>query len=61
MRGARTRIPIWLLEQLRRSGMTQSDILRAYPTLRPTEVTKAGEYVARHRDEIEHDIAENEA
>ena len=29
----RTRIPVWLLETLRRSGKTDAELLTAYPTL----------------------------
>jgi uncharacterized protein (DUF433 family) len=30
----RTRIPVWLLEQARRLGTSEADLLRSYPTLR---------------------------
>ena len=29
----RTRIPVWLLEQARRLGTSEADLLRDYPTL----------------------------
>lgn len=56
----RTRIPIWVLENYRRLGATDADLLRAYPTLRAEDVANAWAYVRSHRDEIEHQIRENE-
>lgn len=60
-RVARTRIPVWLLEQARRLGTTESDLLRAYPQLRAEDLANAWAYVRSHRDEIEADIQDNEA
>lgn len=57
----RTRIPIWVLENYRRLGATDADLLRAYPTLRAEDVANAWAYVRSHRDEIEQQIRENEA
>ena len=57
----RTRIPVWLLEQARRLGTSDADILKAYPTLRAEDVTNAWAYVHTHREEIERQIAENES
>jgi len=57
----RTRIPVWVLEQARRLGTSESDILRAYPTLRAEDLANAWAYVRSHRDEISRQIAENEA
>jgi uncharacterized protein (DUF433 family) len=57
----RTRIPVWLLEQARRLGTTEADLLRAYPTLRAEDLANAWAYVRTHRSEIEQQIAENEA
>ncbi|MDQ2711242.1 MAG: DUF433 domain-containing protein [Acidobacteriota bacterium] len=31
----RTRIPVWLLEQARRLGVSEQDLLSAYPSLVP--------------------------
>ena len=58
---ARTRIPIWALEQARRLGVTEADLLRSYPTLRAEDLTHAWAYVRVHREEIEQQIQENEA
>lgn len=57
----RTRIPVWLLEQARRLGTSEADLLRSYPTLRAEDLANAWAYVRSHRDEIERQIAENEA
>jgi len=56
----RTRIPVWLLEQARRLGATESEILESYPTLRAEDLTHAWAYVRAHREEIELQIRENE-
>src|SRR2546423_11265771 len=57
----RTRIPVWLLEQARRLGTSEADLLRAYPTLRAEDLANAWAYVRSHQAEIERQIVENEA
>jgi uncharacterized protein (DUF433 family) len=57
----RTRIPVWLLEQARRLGTSEADLLRSYPTLRADDLANAWAYVRSHRAEIEQEILENEA
>ena len=37
----RTRIPIWVLEQARRLGMSEAELLHAYPTLRAEDLVNA--------------------
>ena len=56
----RTRIPVWLLEQARRLGTSEAELLQAYPTLRADDLTNAWAYVRSHRSEIEQQIVENE-
>lgn len=56
----RTRISVWLLEQARRLGSSESELLRAYPTLRAEDLANAWAYARSHREEIEREIAENE-
>lgn len=56
----RTRIPVWVLEQFRRLGVSAADLLRSYPTLRAEDLANAWAYVDRHRDEIDRQILENE-
>jgi uncharacterized protein (DUF433 family) len=59
-RVVRTRIPVWVLEQARRLGLSESDILRAYPTLRAAILVNAWAFVQQHRQAIDQQIAENE-
>jgi len=58
---SRTRIPVWLLEQARRQGATEADLLRSYPTLRAEDLSNAWAYVRAHRAEIDGAIQANEA
>src|SRR5438552_282935 len=57
----RTRIPVWVLEQARRLGTSEADLLRSYPGLRAEDLANAWGYVRAHRDEINKQIEENEA
>ena len=57
----RTRIPVWLLEQARREGSTDSDLLLAYPTLRAEDLANAWAFVRSHKADVEQFITENEA
>ena len=57
----RTRIPVWVLEQARRLGTSEADLLRSYPTLRAEDLVNAWGYVRAHREEINRQIKENEA
>lgn len=57
----RTRIPVWLLEQARRLGTSEAELLRSYPPLRAEDLTHAWAYVRAHREEIDQQIRENEA
>jgi uncharacterized protein (DUF433 family) len=56
----RTRIPVWLLEQGRRLGTSEADLLRAFPTLRAVDLVNAWSYVRTHLDEINAQIKANE-
>ncbi len=56
----RTRIPVWLLEQARRLGSSEADLLQSYPTLRAQDLANAWNYVRSHRDEIDQHIRNNE-
>ncbi|MCX5654847.1 MAG: DUF433 domain-containing protein [Planctomycetota bacterium] len=56
----RTRIPVWVLEQARRLGASEADLLRSYPTLRAADLANAWAYVRLHREEIEAQIRVNE-
>jgi uncharacterized protein (DUF433 family) len=57
----RTRIPVWVLEQARRLGTSEADLLRCYPTLRAEDLVNAWGYARAYRDEINRHIEENEA
>jgi uncharacterized protein (DUF433 family) len=56
----RTRIPVWLLEQARRLGTSDAELLKSYPTLRAEDLANAWAYVRSHRLEIAQQIKENE-
>ena len=56
-----TRIQVWLLEQSRRLGMSEADLLGNYPTLRAEDLVNAWAYVQANRQEIEAQIRDNEA
>ncbi|MEX0700514.1 MAG: DUF433 domain-containing protein [Planctomycetales bacterium] len=56
----RTRIPVWVLEQSRRLGMAESEILASFPTLRAEDLVNAWAYAAAHREEIDRQIIEHE-
>jgi uncharacterized protein (DUF433 family) len=57
---ANTRIPIWVLEQSRQLGVSESDLLRSYPVLRAQDLANAWAYAAAHGGEIEAQILANE-
>lgn len=56
----RTRIPVWLLEQARRLGVSEQALLAAYPSLRAEDLVNAWAYARSHASEIESQIHENE-
>ena len=57
----RTRIPVWVLEQARRLGVSEADLLRCYPTLRAQDLVNAWAYIRSHWEDIDQQIRENEA
>ena len=56
----RTRIPVWILEAARRQGVSESDLLKSYPSLRAEDLAQAWAFVRMHVTEIEKQIADNE-
>jgi uncharacterized protein (DUF433 family) len=56
----RTRIPVWVLEQARRQGVSEAELLQSYPTLRAADLANAWEYCRHHREDIETQIRANE-
>ena len=57
---ARTRIPVWLLVQFRQSGMSESDLLKNYPSLSASDLTNAWAYYALNKAAIDAQIRQNE-
>ena len=57
----RSRIPVWLLEQARRLGTSEAELLQAYPTLNAQDLANAWNYVRAHPEEIARQIQDNEA
>ncbi|CAN5579741.1 DUF433 domain-containing protein [soil metagenome] len=55
-----SRIPVWVLEQARRLGASEADLLGSYPTLRAEDLAHAWAYVRAHPEEIDRQIHENE-
>ncbi len=56
----RTRIPVWVLVQSKQLGISEADILRAYPTINAEDLANAWAYYRSHHGEIEQQIRENE-
>ena len=56
-----TRIPVWMIENARRQGVSEADLLLNYPGLTAKDLANAWDYVKFNPVEIENEIAENEA
>jgi len=54
------RIPVWVLVNYRRLGLSDSGILQAYPLLTAADLEAAKEYAAANPEEIEQAIRKNE-
>lgn len=52
-----TRIPIYILEQYRRLGASDDQMLDVFPNLSAQDLAAAWEYVGQHREEIDAQIA----
>ena len=57
---SRTRVSVWVLEEARRLGTSEADLLRDYPSLTAQDLANAWAYVRSHRSEIEEQIEANE-
>lgn len=55
----RTRIPIWLLEAMRRDGRSEAELLADYPSLTAEDLSNAWNYARSHREEMDREIAAN--
>jgi len=58
---AGTRIPVWGLEEARRLGSSEADLLLDYPSLRAEDLANAWAYVAAHEQEVDEQIRQNAA
>ncbi len=54
-----TRIAVWMLEEARRLGVADAELLQDYPGLNAVDLTAAWAYVESHPAEIEKVIREN--
>ena len=54
-----TRIAVWMLEDARRAGVGDLDLLKDYPALGVYDLEAAWRYVETHREEIEQAIRAN--
>ena len=54
-----TRIAVWMLEDARRAGVGDLDLLKDYPALGVYDLDAAWRYVEAHREEIEQAIRAN--
>lgn len=50
-----TRIPVWLLVEYKRQGLTDGQLLAQFPGLNVADLGVAWEYFASHADEVERD------
>ncbi len=48
------------MEQAKRLGTSEADLLKCYPSLRAEDLSNAWAYVRSHQAEIEQQILENE-
>lgn len=55
-----TRIPVWVLVQARSQGVSEADLLRAYPSLRAEDLANVWAYARSHQTEITEQICANE-
>ncbi|MBD1899844.1 DUF433 domain-containing protein [Trichocoleus sp. DQ-A3] len=57
---AKTRIPVWVLVNARRLGISETQLLDDYPTISAADLANAWAYAEAYPDEIEIAIRENE-
>jgi uncharacterized protein (DUF433 family) len=57
---SRTRIPVWTLEQARRAGASEAELLRIYAGLRAEDLANSWAYVRAHREQIDAEIQAND-
>ncbi len=54
-----TRIAVWMLEEARRAGASDADLLADYPDLTRADLEATWQYVSTHAEEIENAIRAN--
>lgn len=54
-----SRVAVWILEEARRAGVGELDLLKDYPGLSVNDLEAAWNYVAAHPEEIEEAIRMN--
>lgn len=54
-----TRIAVWMLEEARRLGVSEADMLRNHPGLTARDLANTWDYVSAHRAEIDAEIEAN--
>jgi uncharacterized protein (DUF433 family) len=57
----RTRIQVWTLVRARQLGLSDADLLQAYPSLRAEDLTEAWAYARANPDEIDRQIQSHES
>ncbi|MEB3340580.1 DUF433 domain-containing protein [Okeania sp.] len=57
---AGTRIPVWVLVNARRLGVSESELLQDYPSLQAVDLVNAWNYTEVYSQDIELAIRENE-
>jgi uncharacterized protein (DUF433 family) len=56
-----TRIPVWVLVRARQSGVSEAELLNAYPGLRAEDLANAWAYYRAFKSDIDSQVEENEA
>ena len=54
------RIPVWTIVEAKKSGATDLELLRSFPSLTAEDITNAMRYYQGHREEIEADMVDQE-
>jgi uncharacterized protein (DUF433 family) len=55
-----TRVAVWMLEEARRAGVGDLELLKDYPGISVFDLDDAWQYVETHREEIEQAIRLNQ-
>jgi uncharacterized protein (DUF433 family) len=56
----RTRIPVWLLVEMKQRGASEQEFFLCYPSLTQADLIAAWEYYERNKEEINDAIKKNE-